>query len=277
MTVPAANPMTPEKIALGRALFFDATLSADGKVSCATCHQVDHGFAESRAIAHGVHDVAGARNSPTLVNAGYSQTLFWDGRAQTLEEQVMGPILNPKEMGLTAADLERKSGHTAQDVANALASYVRTIRSRESRYDWYQAGQTSMLSEQERAGLDLFRQRGCGTCHSGPRFTDDGFHNTGIGWDKGTYADLGRFEISHDERDRGAFKTPTLRDIALTAPYMHDGSVPTLEAVVEFYSQGGRPNPALDRRLRPERFTAEESRALLAFLRALTGRLVEGS
>jgi cytochrome c peroxidase len=188
----------------------------------------------------------------------------------------MGPLLNPAEMGLTAEDIERKTGRSAADVAGALASYVRTIRSRESRYDWYAAGQPEMLTELERTGLGVFRARGCGSCHAGSRFTDDRFHNTGVGWSNGQYADEGRFAISSDERDRGAFKTPTLRDIALTAPYMHDGSVATLEEVVEFYGQGGRRNPALDSRIRPGRFSPAGREALVAFLKALTGRIVEG-
>jgi cytochrome c peroxidase len=277
MPVPSTDPLTPEKVALGRRLFSDATLSADGSVSCATCHRPDQAFADGRPIAHGVHDAEGARNTPSLVDIGYGRSFFWDGRAASLEEQVMGPLLNVKEMGLTREEVEARTGLAAGDVAAALASYVRTIRSVDSRYDWFASGQDSVLTDLERRGLDVFRGRGqCGACHGGPRFTDEQFHNTGVGWDHGRLADEGRYAVSHDERDHGAFKTPSLRDVALTAPYMHDGSVATLEAVVDFYSRGGRRNPYLDPRVRPVRFTPEESAALVAFLKTLTGHVVEG-
>ena len=276
MDVPEDNPLTPEKIALGRQLFFDKSLSSDGTVACATCHQPERAFADDRRVAVGVHAEKGTRNSPTLVNAGYSRALFWDGRAATLEQQAMMPLLNPSEMGLTAELIKERAGRSATEVAAALASYVRSIRSRESRFDWFDAGQTNMLTELERTGLNVFRENGCGTCHSGPRFTDDRFHNTGVGWNDGAYADLGRSVVTGDERDRGAFKTPTLRDVALTAPYMHDGSIATLEDVVDFYERGGRRNPGLDPRMRPSRISGNEKKALIAFLNTLTGRIVEG-
>ena len=277
MDVPAANPLTPEKVNLGRQLFFGTMLSADRVVSCATCHDPNKAFADGRATAHGVHGAVGARNTPSLVNAGYGQAFFWDGRAATLEEQVLGPIFSPKEMGLTEAALQRQTGLTSAVVADALASYVRTIRSGDSRYDWYISGQTEVLTPIEKTGLDLFRGKGrCGRCHRGTNFTDEQFHNTGVGWQNGRFTDEGRFAVSGDPSDHGAFKTPTLREIAHTAPYMHDGSIATLEDVVEFYSQGGRSNPELDQRMRPIRFTPDEKQALVAFLKTLSGRVSEG-
>jgi cytochrome c peroxidase len=154
---------------------------------------------------------------------------------------------------------------------------MRTIRSQESRVDYFRQGQTAMLNADEKAGFDLFRGRGgCIQCHGGPNFTDDRFHNTGVGFRNGAFADAGRVDFSKDERDRGAFKTPTLREVALTAPYMHDGSLATLAEVVEFYSNGGVGNPNLDPRMRPARFSSDEKRQMVAFLKALSGRITEG-
>ena len=277
ITVPDSNPMTPAKVELGRQLFFGNKLSADRSTSCATCHDPNKGFADGRPLARGVNGLAGARNSPSLVNAGLGQLFFWDGRAASLEAQVLAPIFNPKEMGLTEAALKLQTGLTSAEVADALASYVRTIRSVNSRYDWYLAGQAEVLTPQEVAGLELFQGKGrCARCHRGSNFTDDQFHNTGVAWKKGQFTDEGRFAVTGDEDDHGAFKTPTLREIARTAPYMHDGSVATLEDVVDFYAQGGRDNPQLDRRMRPIRFTAEEKQSLVAFLKTLSGRVSEG-
>jgi len=188
------------------------------------------------------------RNSPALINRGYGTAFFWDGRAPALERQVLEPIFNPKELGMpNEAELERRSGMKSADIAAALASYVRTIRSGDSPFDRYTAGDVRALNALERSGLALFRGRAqCSACHIGPNFTDETFHNTGVAWRDGALADQGRFTISGQEKDRGAFKTPTLRAIALTKPYMHDGSLATLDDVVEFYSKGGRANPHLD-------------------------------
>lgn len=277
LNVTASNPLTLEKIAAGRKLFFDTALSVDRSTSCATCHDPSKAYTDGRAIARGVHDASGTRNTPSLINAGFGRSFFWDGRAATLEEQVLGPVTNPKEMGLSDTDIEKRTGMKATDVAAALSSYLRTIRSGDSRYDWFRAGQTEMLTVDERAGADLFTGRGqCVTCHGGPNLTDERFHNTGVGFRNGTQLDQGRFAVSADDRDRGAFKTPTLRDIALTAPYMHDGSLATLEDVVEFYANGGVRNPNQDRRMRPLRFSADEKRQLVAFMKALNGRVTEG-
>lgn len=271
------SPPATERVTLGERLFSDKQLSADGSVSCASCHDPDRAFSDGRRVARGIHDLEGVRNSPALINVAFARSYFWDGRALTLEHQVLDPITNPKELGLTAAELEHRTKMKSEDVAAALASYVRTIRSSGSRYDAYRSGQSSALSAREQAGVAIFLGKGqCAACHGGPNFTDDRFHNTGVSWRGGRFADQGRFIVSQDPRDRGAFKTPTLREIVLTAPYMHDGSIKTLDEVVEFYSQGGRRNPYLDPRVRPLGLSSGEKKALVAFLQTLTGRVTEG-
>jgi cytochrome c peroxidase len=276
--VPESNPLTEASVALGEKLFFDTRLSRDQTISCASCHDPARAFTDGRAVARGVGGTEGKRNAPALVNRGYGASFFWDGRAATLEEQVIEPILNPLEMGMTRNEVERRTGTKMRDAAAALASYVRSIRSGDSRYDLYTMGQRDALSALEKQGLELFRGKGrCVTCHVGPNFTDEQFHNTGAAWKNGKPADEGRFGVSANPRDLGSFKTPTLREAARTAPYMHDGSLATLEDVVEFYSSGGRANPRLDQEIRPRNFNAEEMRALVAFLRSLNGTITAGS
>jgi cytochrome c peroxidase len=270
--VPEENPLTREKVALGRRLFFDKNLSLDGTIACATCHDPERAFSDGRPVARGVGGAEGVRNSPAIINRGYGRSFFWDGRADSLERQALEPILNPKELALTEPELERRTKLKAAEVTAALASFVRTIRSGDSRFDRFTLGEARALNDLEKAGLDLFRGKGhCNACHIGPNFTDEQFHNTGVAWKGERLADDGRFAVSGKERDRGAFKTPTLREVALTAPYMHDGSFAKLEDVIEYYSEGVRTNPYLDREIRPRRFTPEEKRALVAFLRSLSG------
>jgi cytochrome c peroxidase len=278
MPVPDANPLTAEKIALGRKLFFDKRLSGDGTLACSHCHEPKRAFSDNRAVARGIHNATGDRNSPALLNRGYGAVFFWDGRAPSLERQVLEPIFNPKELGMPdERELERRTRMKTADVAAALASYVRSIRSGDSRFDRYVAGDSRALNALEQSGLEIFRGKGnCGACHIGPSFTDERFHNTGVAWQDGTLTDAGRFTISKAERDRGAFKTPTLREVARTAPYMHNGSLATLEEVIEFYSKGGRQNPHLDPVIGPRNFTSQEKVALLAFLKTLSGRVREG-
>ena len=269
MPMPETNRLTPAKIALGRRLFFDNRLSRDGTLACAGCHGPKLAFSDGRAVARGVGGVEGTRNSPAIVNRGYGALFFWDGRAKTLEQQVLEPILNPKELALTVPELERRTKLPVAEVTAALASYVRTIRSGDSRFDRYAAGSTAALTDLEKAGLALFRGKAnCSNCHTGPNFTDERFHNTGVAWKDGRLADIGA--------GKGDFKTPTLREAARTAPYMHDGSLKTLEEVVDFYSAGGRENPSLDAGIRRLDLTVDEKRALVAFLRSLTGKLQEG-
>ena len=270
MPVPEANPLTPQKIALGRKLFFDKRLSRDGTLSCGTCHDPKLAFSDGRKVARGIDGQDGTRSAPAIVNRGYGRTFFWDGRAKSLEQQALEPILNPKELGMNQEDVGRRTGLKIAEVTAALASYVRTIRSGDSRFDRYAAGKSGALNEQEKAGLALFRGKArCSACHAGPNFSDENFHNTGIAWKDG--------RLSDDGAGEGKFKVPTLREVARTAPYMHDGSIATLEDVVEYYDRGGNVNPGLDEDLHPLHLVAEERRALVAFLRSLSGTIREGN
>jgi cytochrome c peroxidase len=278
MPIPEENPLTPERVAIGRRLFFDRRLSADGSLSCATCHDPARAFSDGRPVASGLHRARGTRNSPAIINRGYGSVFFWDGRANTLEQQVMEPILDPKELGLVSAkNLETRVRMPAKTVAAALATYVRTIRAGGSRFDRYLAGEVNALTPQEKFGLTIFRGKGgCVGCHVGPLLSDEQFHNTGIAWRNGAYHDAGRMTVSGRLEDLGAFKTPTLREIQRTAPYMHDGSLATLEDVVDFYSRGGPPDVRLDPLILRVNLTSKEKRALVAFLQSLTGEIREG-
>ena len=298
MAVPSDNPQSDAKAALGRRLFFDPLLSVDRTVSCATCHEPERAFADARPLAVGVLGRVGKRNSPALVNRGFGRLHFWDGRAPTLETQVLQPIVDPNEMAATLEEIVARLGAddgyraafqevfarpvTSDDLGRALASYLRTIRSGDSPYDRFLDGATDALSADAQLGLTVFRGKGrCTICHREPTFTDEGFHNTGVAWrpapatDAGTatgeFQDDGRFAVTSNARERGMFKTPTLREIARTAPYMHDGSLPTLSAVVDFYNGGGRPNPNLMPLIRPLGLTDAEKRGLIAFLESLSG------
>lgn len=273
MPVPPENPLTPAKVALGRKLFFDARLSRDKSVSCATCHDPKLAFTDARKVAQGIAGRTGDRRVPRIVNRGYGKRFFWDGRAASLEEQVIQPIENPKEMDFTAEQAAARVGIDKTALQQALASYVRTILSGDSPYDRYLAGDKSALTEQQRAGLRLFRGKaGCAVCHLGPNFSDEKFHNTGVGWPH----DEGRSSVSKREQDRGAFKTPSLREAARTPPYMHDGSLATLDEVVDYYDKGGTSNPVLDPEIRKLNLTPAEKAALVAFLNALTGTVRDG-
>ncbi|HEY7338624.1 MAG TPA: cytochrome c peroxidase [Bryobacteraceae bacterium] len=275
--VPEDNPLTREKVALGRRLFFDRRLSHDSTVACATCHDPRRAFTDGRTVAVGIRGQVGARNAPALVNRVYGKSFFLDGRATTLEQQALEPILNPREMDMTAPELESRIGLPASTITRALASFVRTILSGDSPYDRYVNGDARALSLEARIGLRVFRGKGhCTNCHAGPNLTDERFHNTGVAWAGGELHDVGRFAVTHAQEDRGAFKTPTLREVARTAPYMHDGSLATLADVVDYYAKGGNLNPGLDSDLRPLNLTGEEKDALVAFLRSLTGRVREG-
>ena len=293
LPVPEENPLTPEKVALGRVLFFDPILSRDGSLSCASCHDPERAFTDGRPVSVGVFDRVGSRNVPTIVNRAYGESHFWDGRAATLEEQALLPIQHPKELDLgldeAVVRLRGSTGYTelfqtafgrgpeVEGLARALASYLRTILAGGSRVDRYLNSDREALTELEQAGLRVFRGRGrCTSCHLGPNFTDERSRNTGISWSDGEFLDPGRFAVTGDEEDRGAFKTPTLREIARTAPYMHDGSLATLEEVIDFYDRGGNPNPHLAREIRPLELSAEEKTALRAFLEALSGHVQEG-
>lgn len=293
LPVPEDNPLTREKVELGRRLFNEKQLSRDGTVACSTCHDPKRNFTDDKPLAEGVFGRIGARRVPAILNRAYGTAFFWDGRIPTLEEQVLQPIINDKEMDMTleeavarlqededyAAEFDSVFGHaiTEQDVSHALASYVRTILAGNSRYDRYLNGEGDALTELERRGLEIFRGRGnCTDCHLGPNLTDEKFRNTGIAWKNGELADLGRFRFTKRENDRGSFKTPTLRNAAGRAPYMHDGSLATLSDVADYYNRGGNRNPWLDRELLPLRLTDAEKEALVAFLHTLTGPVREG-
>ncbi len=285
--VPQDNPLTTEKVSLGRQLFFDNRLSEDGSTSCATCHRPERGFGDGLSVSQGVHGRKGRRNTPTLVNVAFQIYQFWDGRSISLEDQALAPLQNRVEMGSSVDRVLRrlntipeyreefqrvfKGRVTRIHLARALASYERTILSGNSAYDQFAAGSRSSLSSLAQEGLQLFEGKAhCQLCHAGYNLSDGLFHNLGVGWDGATFADLARFSVSGITRDRGAFKTPTLRQVAETAPYMHDGSLANLEEVVEFYSQGGRRNPYLDVLIQPLKLNSSEKAALVEFLKSLT-------
>jgi cytochrome c peroxidase len=265
MPVPEANPLTAEKVDLGRRLFFDRRLSRDGLVACASCHDPERAYSDGRAIAVGVFGRHGRRNAPALINRGYGRIFFWDGRAASLEEQVLKPIEDPNEMDLPLAEAAARVALSPEEISRNLASFVRSILSGDSPFDRYIHGDRAALSAEQQAGLQLFRAKGnCVACHVGPNFTDERLHNTGVAWHDGKSIDPGA--------GRDDFKTPTLREVARTAPYMHDGSLASLEDVVEYYNRGGNVNPQLDSELHPLHLSADEKRNLVQFVRSLSTR-----
>lgn len=285
--VPADNALVAGKVALGQRLFFDPRLSSDGNVSCATCHDPEHGWSDRRRVSPGIAGRVGTRNSPTVVNAAQHRELFWDGRAKRLEEQTLGPLLNPDEMGNESIDeLERRieaveeyrnafdelfdDGITGWNIARSIAAYERTLVAGDSPNDRFEAGDETALSDAAKRGRALFfGDARCSACHVGPNLTDRGYHNLGVGFrSESETDDPGR--VLHGRQldgDHGAFRTPSLRDVARTAPYMHDGSLPTLEAVVEFYARGGTPNDWQDEELDPLGLTDAQKADLVTFLR----------
>jgi len=291
MPVPADNPQTDAKIRLGRQLYFDKRLSVDNTISCASCHAPPTGWANPHATDTGVRGQVGGRNSGTVINSGYMQFQFWDGRAPTLEAQAVGPIANPIEMGETLDNAVKKlndipgyleqfhvvfgSAATADGIGKAIAAFERSIVSGPSPYDRYLMGDREALTPAARRGMELFKGKArCTPCHSGPLFSDQSFHNLGVG-QNGDKPDIGREQVTKDARDRGKFKTPTLRNIAQTPPYLHTGTEKTLLDVVEFYDQGGIANDNLDRMMLPLALTQGEKEDLVAFLEALTGPVTD--
>jgi len=273
---PDNNPLTAEKAALGRDLFRDPILSRDRSISCATCHEADRAFTDAKALARGIDGRTGDRRTPTIINRAFGKRFFWDGRAATLEEQVLQPVSNPKEMDLSVDDavsrlrsspyaqrFEKIFGRppNKEDGAKALATFVRTILSGDSPYDRYVAGERAALNAEAQLGLKLFRGKaGCIRCHVGGNFTDERLHRTGAG----------------KQDVEVAFKTPTLRDVAKRAPFMHDGSVATLEDVIEFYDKGPKPGASVDADMQALRLSVTEKKALAEFLRSLDGRVQSG-
>lgn len=287
--VPADNPLTKEKIELGRAIFFDKRMSKDNTIACASCHMAKKGFADGMPVSTGIKGQKGGRSAPVSFNRVYSKAQFWDGRAATLEDQSIGPFANPIEHGFAnhdemVAKMKKMPGYrklfqevfggeiTIQDVGRAVASFQRTVLSGNSAVDKYDiGGDQNALSDAAKRGLELFRGKArCTRCHSGFNFTDEKFHNLGIGWDDNK-VDLGRYMETKNPEDIGAFKTPTLREISRTAPYMHDGRFKTLEEVVKFYNQGGVKNPHQDNTIIPLEMTEDEQQDLVAMLKSLNG------
>lgn len=333
--------MTPAKVSLGQALYFDKRLSADGTVSCATCHDPANAFTDHGALASGVSNKIGTRNAPTILNAMFSEQLFWDGRVGSLEEQAKQPLTNPFEMGMGSNDavvarisaipeyqkrfqsVFKREGITIDTIAKAIAAYERTQLSANSSFDRFISGDTNAITKAQKRGWELFKGKAkCIECHSfseaSPFFTDFKFHNTGIAANDMNfeqlgglarqiadskpnssggepinltislpavqesqasapllahtqgYTELGRYLVTKQPRDIGAFKTPTLRDIELTTPYMHNGSEKTLIDVVRFYNRGGNANAKLDLRMRLLHLSDEEINDLVEFMRALT-------
>lgn len=283
MRIPKDNELTKAKIELGKQLYFDKRLSKDNTISCASCHDPAQGWSNGDAFATGISSQKGGRSSPTIINSGYQVFQFWDGRAYHLEGQALGPIQNPIEMGLSLEELESRlnsiAGYVSQfqdvfgakpkssDVAKAIAAFERTVISGNAPFDQYKAGNEDALSEVAKRGRRVFFNKAqCSACHAGPNFTDGGFHNIGIGIINKN-PDLGRFVESNLEGDKGSFKTPTLREIAKTAPYMHDGSLKTLEEVVEYYNKGGTANPQLDEEIFELGLSEQDKKDLVAFLK----------
>jgi cytochrome c peroxidase len=272
MPVPEDNPLTAERIERGRELFFDTRLSRDRTIACGSCHDPERAFSDGRPVAIGVFNRVGSRSAPALVNRGYGRAFFWDGRAATLEEQVLQPIQDPNEMDMTLPEVSARVGMPIAEFSRSLASFVRSLLSGDSAFDRFINGDRAALTLQQQDGLQLFRGKAnCTACHVGPTFSDERFHNTGVAWRDGRLLDEGRSAVTGRVEDRGAFKTPTLREIARTAPYMHDGSAVTLADVVDFYDRGGNANPGLDAELRPLKLTPLEKDALVAFLNSLNG------
>jgi cytochrome c peroxidase len=298
----AGHQPDPKRARLGRWLFYDIRLSADRSVSCATCHRPEFAFSEPRPIAMGIGGKLGRRKTPGIINLAArtelpgtdrdpGATFFWDGRATSLEAQVLAPIADTGEMGLEHPAMVSRfsdikgyqryfaeafgSGEiTKERIASALADFVRTRRSGNAPYDrWSYGRDAHALSREAQHGADIFFFNGsCATCHAGFNFSDGMFHNIGIGWNPATrtFADIGRQAVTNDPRDRGAFKTPGLRDVEKRAPYMHDGSLATLRDVVEFYNRGGNAGTR-NGRIRPLGLSQSDVDAVVTFLKSLSG------
>jgi cytochrome c peroxidase len=289
--IPASNPQTPAKVELGKMLFFDPRLSANDHWACATCHNPSFGYSDGlpRSLGFGDEKELG-RHSPTVINIAYNSSQFWDGRAATMEDQATGPIVASREMNSDPKQMINEiSGipyynekfkevfgapPTMKTVGMAIASFERTIVTGESRFDRYAKGDKKALTDQEKRGLTMFISKAaCTQCHNGPNFTDNSFQNLGVPQEGPLTEDLGRYTVTKDEKDKGAFKVPSLRNIAMTAPYMHTGVFKTLDDVVDFYNKGGGPSANKSPKILPLNLTDAEKKDLVAFLMSLTGDL----
>jgi cytochrome c peroxidase len=290
MAIPADNPLTPQKVALGRQLFFDTRMSGDDSTACVSCHRPEHGLTDGRPRPVAAYGIVSDRACPTLWNVGYQQAFFWEGSAPSIEKAILGVWrynLAPGKPGqasaedvaarLAAVDGYRRQfmavfgeGPTVSTVPKALAAFLRTLVADRSAWVRFQDGEREALSPQARTGWTLFDGKAaCSRCHNGLLLTDLQYHNVGIGM-SAEKPDLGRWHISKDDRHRGAFKTPTLLNVGRSAPYFHDGSVATLDEAVDVMLGGGIPNASLDDALEPVRLGRSERDDLLAFLRELS-------
>ncbi|MEW5922703.1 MAG: cytochrome c peroxidase [Candidatus Zixiibacteriota bacterium] len=283
---PPDNPQTVDKILLGKKLYFDTRLSADNSVSCATCHDPAMGWSDAGPTSKGINNQLGGRRAPPVSNSAYNLLQFWDGRSPSLEDQAKGPIANPIEMGNTHVAMIRtvndipgyveefkqvfgSSPITVDQVAQAIAAFERTVVTTDSPFDRYVRGDLEALTPLEKKGLEIFNGKGhCTACHWGGHFSDGRFHNLGVAHTDPSNKDEGRFKVTNNPLDMGAFKTPTVRDAALRAPFMHDGSEKTLEDVVRLYDRGGGPDKAnLDPLMVPLDLSENEVQALVAFMK----------
>jgi cytochrome c peroxidase len=287
MTIPADNPMTQEKVALGHQLFFDERLSIDGSKSCYSCHVCEHGLTDGLPKAIGPGNKQLPRSSPTLWNIGYHKEFYWDGRSNSLEAQAMaawkgGNMGVGDKTGEIAAKINAlqdyktqfqkvfQSDATPENMMKAIAAYERTIIGGNTPWDRWRAGDQSALSASAVRGWNIFQSIKCNNCHDGILFTDQQYHNVGIGMDQ-KEPDPGRGKVTNKPEDTGAFKTPTLRDIAKSAPYFHDGSAKTLEEAVDIMLAGGKPNQYLDKKnLEAHKLLPEQREDVLNFLRSLS-------
>jgi len=286
--IPEDNPMSAEKVALGRMLYFDKRLSKDGTISCATCHEPKEAWAEHTPTSTGIGDQVGPANAPTVINAAYATSQFWDGRAASLEEQALGPIENPIEMGHDLDKLVEQlseipgyverfqevfgTGVTKEGIAKAIAAFERTVLSGNSPYDRFAEGDPSALTEAQKRGWELFDQH-CSMCHTPPLFSNYRFFNAGVGMDKDP-PDQGRKAVTGKDSDLGKFRVPALREVANTAPYFHDGSVATLEEAVALMAAGGKDNPNLSpmlKAIREAKLSEQDRKDIVEFLKALSG------
>ncbi len=281
--IPDDNPLTPEKIALGKQFFWDKRWSFSGTVACVSCHPPDHGWSDLAQFSTHANGKPTPRHAPTIINRLFSDRQLWTGLRASLEEQAIKDSNRTDEMvvktlGAIPAYQQqfRKVFGTELNpdgVGKAISAYVRTILSGNSAYDRFQAGDKQALSPAAQRGLALFEGKArCVRCHTGFNFADESYHNIGVGMDKEN-PDLGRYTVTKNEADKGVFKTPTLRDVAKRGPYMHDGSQKTLEEVVAFYNKGGHKNPWLSGEIQALNLSAQEQADLVAFLRSLTGEV----
>lgn len=289
MKHPADNAWSKDKEELGKMLYFDPRLSGSNWISCATCHNPGLGWGDGlpRAIGHGQKELG--RHSPTVINSGYFPLQMWDGRKKNLEEQALGPIEAAGEMNQDYAALVKelkvipgyvslfekvfgKDSIKMDNIGKAIATFERSVISRNAPYDKYWQGDKKAMSKSAVSGMNLFFGKAkCSICHNGPAFTDGNFHNIGVKQHGPLKVDLGRFNESKEDFDKGAFKTPGLRHITRSAPYMHDGSEPTLEAVIAFYNRGGDAEENRSPFITPLELTAEEEKDLVEFMKALEG------